>query len=61
MLGGKLYPVSQALPRDGSWAAVQQGPGILGASGGEGDAAGFGGVIKRVLVSEYKAVVGGGD
>lgn len=52
MLRGKLYPVSQTLSRDGSWAPVQQGPGILGPSSGEGDAARFGGVIKRVLVSE---------
>lgn len=36
----------------GGWAAVQQGLGILGPSSGEGEAAGFRGVIERVLVSK---------
>lgn len=43
----------------GSWAAVQEGPGILGPSSGEGEAAGFGGVIESpgLKVRQWLAVV----
>lgn len=41
---------SQTRPCVGSWAAMQDLPGILGCSSGEGDAAGFGRVVERVLI-----------
>lgn len=43
-------PGSQTSSPDGSWAAMQEGPGILGHSIGKGGAAGLGRVVERVLV-----------